>query len=307
MQPARRRARGLARRHRAHRHARPPPPASCVLILGFAFHWQATRAREADEIYETVRNAHRHRAQPRPLRPVGLGPRARPHLLVAFDVRDPRAASRATSSSASARSTRWSIPTTCNLYDARRRSSPTPRPRSIDHAFRMRHADGNWVWLRARCELVAAIRRDGAAPDRHRGRRHRAEDARRADRERRLAPARRHRDDLGGLRAVGRRQPAGAVQLEVPAAARPARRRDRGRHALRRRWSRPGASRSCARRSPSDDADAGRAHLRGAARRRPLAADQRAPHQGRRLRLGRHRHHHLKRARGEADRAASSG
>src|SRR6266849_6593901 len=27
-----------------------------VLILGFAFHWQATRAREADTIYETVRS-----------------------------------------------------------------------------------------------------------------------------------------------------------------------------------------------------------------------------------------------------------
>src|SRR5262249_50764647 len=25
---------------------------------------------------------------------------------------------------------------------------------SIDHAFRMRHASGDWVWLRARCELV---------------------------------------------------------------------------------------------------------------------------------------------------------
>ena len=46
-----------------------------VLILGFAFHWQATRAREADVIYETVRTPHRHRAQPRPLRAVGLGPR----------------------------------------------------------------------------------------------------------------------------------------------------------------------------------------------------------------------------------------
>ena len=26
-----------------------------LLILGFAFHWQATRAREADLIYDTVR------------------------------------------------------------------------------------------------------------------------------------------------------------------------------------------------------------------------------------------------------------
>ena len=27
-----------------------------VLILGFAFHWQATRAREADLIHDTVRS-----------------------------------------------------------------------------------------------------------------------------------------------------------------------------------------------------------------------------------------------------------
>src|SRR3974377_1123160 len=29
------------------------------------------------------------------------------------------------------------------------------RVTSIDHAFRMRHANGHWVWLRARCDLVA--------------------------------------------------------------------------------------------------------------------------------------------------------
>ena len=48
-------------------------------------------------------------------------------------------------------------------------------------------------------------------------------------------------------------------------------------------------------------AAAGRAHLRSAARRRPLAAYQRAPHQGRRLCLGRHRHHQPEAARTEAD------
>ncbi len=42
-----------------------------------------------------------------------------------------------------------------------------------------------------------------------------------------------------------------------------------------------------------DRAGRGRPQLRGAPQRRTLAADQRAPHQGRRLRVGRHRHHGL--------------
>ena len=33
-------------------------------------------------------------------------------------------------------------------------SLPTPEVQSIDHAFRMRHADGHWLWLRVRCELA---------------------------------------------------------------------------------------------------------------------------------------------------------
>jgi two-component system cell cycle sensor histidine kinase PleC len=32
---------------------------------------------------------------------------------------------------------------------------------SIDHAFRMRHADGRWLWLRARCELARQDGEDG--------------------------------------------------------------------------------------------------------------------------------------------------
>ena len=99
---------------------------------------------------------------------------------------------------------------------------------SVDHAFRMRHANGNWVWLRARCELVRQPGEPGA-PDRHRRRHHRAEDAGREDRRRRPAPARRDRDDPGSLRGVGRRQPPRAVQLELPGAAQPPRRGDRGR------------------------------------------------------------------------------
>ena len=49
----------------------------------------------------------RHRAQPRPLRLVGLGPLARQDLLVGIDVHDARASTPATTSSPSAKSTRW--------------------------------------------------------------------------------------------------------------------------------------------------------------------------------------------------------
>ena len=41
------------------------------------------------------------------------------------------------------------------LADAARRR---PKINRIDHAFRMRHADGHWMWLRVRCELA---RQDG--------------------------------------------------------------------------------------------------------------------------------------------------
>jgi len=58
-----------------------------VLILGFAFHWQSTRAREGDLINDAVRGR-RYRAQSRTLRIVGLGPVARQNLLVAIDVHD---------------------------------------------------------------------------------------------------------------------------------------------------------------------------------------------------------------------------
>ena len=104
----------------------------------------------------------------------------------------------------------------------------------VDQMFRMRHADGHWVWLRARAELVDP-RRAGDPPDRHRRRRDRAAPPGAALRDRRHPPARRDRDDLGSLRALGRGQPAGDVQHEVPAgyglpdARRGARRRARRR------------------------------------------------------------------------------
>ena len=75
-------------------------------------HAQAARAQEADFIYSETQNRVPHGAPARPLGPVGMGPVARRDLLVAVDVRDPRARARRTGCCRSARSPSSSIPTT---------------------------------------------------------------------------------------------------------------------------------------------------------------------------------------------------
>lgn len=123
-----------------------------VLILGFAFHWQATRAREADLIYETVRSRidtalNRGRcglwdwdlARGRIFWSQSmfdiLGLQANDNLLPFGDV------------------SALVHPDDIQLYDLATELADA-KMTAIDHAFRMRHADGHWVWLRARCELV---------------------------------------------------------------------------------------------------------------------------------------------------------
>ena len=92
---AERRARALALRHHADRHAdghhrlRAADPGLCLSLAGHP------RARSRCDLRHRAQ-PHRHGAQPRPLRPLGLGPRARPDFLVAFDVRDPWACRPAT-------------------------------------------------------------------------------------------------------------------------------------------------------------------------------------------------------------------
>ena len=123
-----------------------------LLILGFAFHWQATRAREADIIYDTVRSRidtalNRGRcglwdwdlARGRIFWSHSmfaiLGLEARDDLLTFGDVNA------------------LVHPDDINLYDVATQVADS-RAGIIDHAFRMHHASGKWVWLRARCELV---------------------------------------------------------------------------------------------------------------------------------------------------------
>src|SRR5207244_1833821 len=123
-----------------------------LLILGFAFHWQATRAREADLIYDTVRGRidtalNRGRC--------GLWDwdLARGRIFWSHSMFDilglPPRDDLLTFGEVSA----LVHPADVKLYElAAQLADATTK--SIDRAFRMRHAAGEWVWLRARCELV---------------------------------------------------------------------------------------------------------------------------------------------------------
>jgi two-component system, cell cycle sensor histidine kinase PleC len=123
-----------------------------VLILGFAFHWQATRAREADLIHDTVRGRidtalNRGRC--------GLWDwdLARGRVFWSrsmFDILGlPPREDLLTFGEINALVHRDDI----DLYGLARRLADA-EAQSIDHAFRMRHADGRWLWLRVRCELA---------------------------------------------------------------------------------------------------------------------------------------------------------
>ncbi len=123
-----------------------------VLILGFAFHWQSTRAREADIIHEMVRRRvdtalNRGRcglwdwdlARGRifwsysMFAILGLEPRDK--LLTFGEIND------------------LVHPDDVTLYELARQIAHG-NAQAVDRDFRMRHAQGHWVWLRARCEIT---------------------------------------------------------------------------------------------------------------------------------------------------------
>jgi two-component system cell cycle sensor histidine kinase PleC len=127
-----------------------------VLILGFAFHWQATRAREADLIHDTVRcriDTALNRGR------CGLWDwdLARGRVFWSHSMFDilglPPKDDLLTFGEVNALVHADDI----NLYQLATQVADA-KMQSIDHAFRMRHADGRWLWLRARCELA---RQDG--------------------------------------------------------------------------------------------------------------------------------------------------
>jgi two-component system cell cycle sensor histidine kinase PleC len=123
-----------------------------VLILGFAFHWQSTRAREADHIYDMVRGRidtalNRGRCglwdwdlgrgrifwSRSMFDLLGIEPRS--ELLNFGEIRA------------------LVHPDDIDLYDLASEVA-SGKVGAIDHDFRMRHARGHWIWLRARCEVT---------------------------------------------------------------------------------------------------------------------------------------------------------
>jgi two-component system, cell cycle sensor histidine kinase PleC len=123
-----------------------------VLILGFAFHWQATRAREADLIHDTVRGRidtalNRGRC--------GLWDwdLARGRVFWSHSMFDILGLAHQDDLLTFGEVNALVHADDINLYDLATQLADA-KVQSFDHAFRMRHADGRWLWLRARCELA---------------------------------------------------------------------------------------------------------------------------------------------------------
>ncbi|RAI33497.1 sensor histidine kinase [Rhodoplanes serenus] len=130
-----------------------------VLILGFAFHWQALRIREADLIHDTVR----HRIDTALNRgrcglwdwDLGGGRIFWSHSMFAMlgiEARDELLSFTELAELVNPQDVDLAA-LAAQLADG--------QTRAIDRAFRMRHARGDWVWLRVRCEI---IRQDGSGP-----------------------------------------------------------------------------------------------------------------------------------------------
>ena len=130
-----------------------------LLILGFSFHWQASRAREADQIYDTVRrridtalnrgrcgmwdwDMARGRMYWSDTMFEILGLERRDELVSFGDI------------------SKLVHPDDGDLYELAQDLAERPGA-SVDRVFRMRTAKGDYVWLRMRAEVVQQAGEDG--------------------------------------------------------------------------------------------------------------------------------------------------
>jgi len=123
-----------------------------LLILGFAFHWQAARAREADEIYDLVR-ARMDTALNRGRCGLWDWDLARGRLYWSDSMFEILGFSPREELLSFGEVDALVHPDDGSLYTIASHLAETADG-TIDRAFRMRHANGEWIWLRARAELV---------------------------------------------------------------------------------------------------------------------------------------------------------
>jgi two-component system cell cycle sensor histidine kinase PleC len=124
-----------------------------LLILGFAFHWQAARAREADEIYDMVR-ARMDTALNRGRCGLWDWDLARGRLYWSDSMFEILGFSPREDLLSFGEVDALVHPDDGSLYSMASHLAATADG-TIDRSFRMRHANGDWIWLRARAEMVS--------------------------------------------------------------------------------------------------------------------------------------------------------
>jgi len=130
-----------------------------LLILGFSFHWQASRAREADHIYDTVRRRI-DTALNRGRCGMWDWDMARGRMYWSDTMFEILGLERKDELISFGEIARLVHPDDGDLYELAQELAERPGA-SVDRVFRMRTARGDYVWLRMRAEVVQQAGEDG--------------------------------------------------------------------------------------------------------------------------------------------------
>ncbi|TCT07590.1 PAS domain-containing sensor histidine kinase [Aquabacter spiritensis] len=130
-----------------------------LLILGFSFHWQASRAREADHIYDTVR-MRIDTALNRGRCGMWDWDMARGRMYWSDTMFEILGLERRDDLLSFGEIATLVHPEDGNLYDLAQELAERPGA-AVDRVFRMRTARGDFVWLRMRAEVVQQAGEDG--------------------------------------------------------------------------------------------------------------------------------------------------
>ncbi|MGE4373591.1 MAG: ATP-binding protein [Xanthobacter sp.] len=130
-----------------------------LLILGFSFHWQARRAREADHIYDTVQRRI-HTALNRGRCGMWDWDMARGRMYWSDTMYEILGLERKDELISFGEIRKLVHPDDGDLYELAQELADRPGS-SVDRVFRMQTAKGHYVWLRMRAEVVQQVGEEG--------------------------------------------------------------------------------------------------------------------------------------------------